>query len=56
LCPSVTLPDGWSPNDPESPEAQLLGKPEFTSPTSFSVSLPNGETRSFERDDVGRSR
>ena len=50
----VTVPSGWSPADPESPEAQLLGDPRFTGPTTFTIGLPNGEERSFDMDAVGR--
>ncbi|MDQ6722467.1 MAG: hypothetical protein M3003_16975 [Candidatus Dormibacteraeota bacterium] len=50
----VTIPSGWSPADPGSPEAQLLGDPRFTGPTTFAIGLPNGEERSFDTDALGR--
>jgi len=50
----VTIPSGWSPADPESPEAQLLGDPRFIGPTTFAIGLPNGEERSFDIDALGR--
>ncbi len=50
----VTIPSGWSPADPESPEAQLLGDARFIGPTTFAIALPNGEERSFDIDTLGR--
>ena len=52
---SVTIPRGWLPPDPESGEAELLGEPYFNSATSFSVALPNGETRTFQLTDIGHN-
>ena len=50
----VTIPNGWSPADPESPEAHLLGDPRFIGPSTFAIGLPNGEERSFDIDALGR--
>ncbi|MDQ6944754.1 MAG: hypothetical protein M3256_00480 [Actinomycetota bacterium] len=50
----VNIPSGWTPADPESPEAQLLGDPRFIGATTFAIGLPDGEERSFEIDALGR--